>query len=320
MSGPNGGRIVRLITCIGVDHDLALLPHFVDHYRALGIAPRDMIAILNTPDPDSPQLREARDYCAGTGLQYKEWIAPYTSGTMWEKRREVQNSACDAHDWVVSADVDEFHLYPEPLPDFLDRCERLGVNVVQGVFVDRLQRAGKLTPVEPGGSVSEQFPLSAAAMGTVGAIGRHHSRHSTVKVMALREGIMPARGGHDPLPDRRLRWLYGASLGQFTGIDRAQYRFDVPTRVDHYHWTDRLRPSLEQRIATPGASAAGREYGARQLDYLDRNDGIAMKDIAIDPQPFPKNGWERRLSSMRRKGAAMTLAYRLRTLLLRRTG
>ena len=313
--GPIEGHFVRLITCIGVDHDLPLLPHFVDHYRALGIRGGDMTVIVNTANSQSPRLEQARHYLKTEGLRCEEWIAPYTSDTMWEKRREVQIDQCSDDGWVLSADIDEFHRYPEPLPAFLLRCERLGVNVVQGVFVDRLRGDGRLVNVDRNRPLTDQFPTSAAVMGKVANAGRYHSRHSTVKVMAVRNGILPARGGHDPLPDPRISWLYRASLGQFTAIDDPDYRFAVPTRVDHYHWTDALRGSLEQRLATPGVSDAGREYGGRQLDYLGRHDGIAARDIVADQGPFPRPDWATTMRRLRLKGAAMNLAYRARRML-----
>ncbi|MEE4539959.1 MAG: glycosyltransferase family 2 protein [Erythrobacter sp.] len=307
---------MKLITCIGVEHDLALLAHFVEHYRRLGIAHGSMIAILNTCDEASARLSQARQFAEERGLVVEEWIAPYTSEAMWEKRREVQARHCVAEDWVISADVDEFHEYPEDLPRFLARCEAMAVDVVQGPFIDRLAPGGRLAAVNADRPLGDQFPLRAAAMDVVGGAGAHHTRHSTVKVMAMRGCVQPRRGGHDPLPVPGLGWLYGASLGQFALLDAPAFRFAVPTRVNHYHWTDRLIHSLKIRLATPGVSAAGREYGARQLRYLERNDGIALDEVETERISFPRESWPRQLTRMRRRGALMNLAYRARRTLL----
>ncbi len=314
---PVNARTLRLVTCIGVEHDLDLLPHFVDHYSDLGLAPSDMVAILNTPDESSTRLSEARAFCKAAGITAVEWIAPYTSDTMWQKRREVQTRLCGDADWIISADIDEFHEYPEPLDAFLDHCEAQGVNAVQGVFVDRLARDGTLAPVATQPPIAEQFPLVADAMGVVGREGQHHNRHGTVKLMAIRPHILPARGGHGPLADPSLRYLYRSALGDFKAIDRPEYRFDVPTRVNHYHWTESLRGSLVERLANPDVSVAGEEYGKKQLTHIAQKHGFDPAQLPVDTQAFPRSDWKGTLIRMRRKGAVMAAAYHLRRLILR---
>jgi len=310
-------RTLRLVTCIGVDHDLALLPHFVDHYQALGITGAGMIALLNTPEPENPRLAEAQRICTDAGVVWQNWIAPYTSDAMWRKRREIQAKFCSSEDWVISADVDEFHQFPERLPIFLDRCEALGANVVQGVFVDRIDAGGRLRSIGSSPSLAEQFPLVADAMGLVGRSGRHHNRFGTVKLMAIRGGILPERGGHDVLPGQDAKYLYRAPLGQFARIEEPDFRFAVPTRVNHYRWTGSLVGSLRQRLATPGVSVAGEEYGLKQLAFMERNDRFDPDRLPRDEDGFPRVDWEGKLRAMRRKGAIMSAAYKLRLALTR---
>lgn len=306
---------VRLITCVGVEHDLPLLPHFIDHYAALGIPPPNMSVILNANDPQSAKLGEAVALASRKSVETDIWLAPYTSETMWEKRRKLQKSFMPPRQWLVSADVDEFQEYPEDLGSFLDRCERLGVDTVQGVFIDRLHPEGRLAAIAPDRPLMEQFPVQADVIGAIGGVGRHHGRHGTVKLMAFKGSILPARGGHDPQPESRPRFLYGASLGQFPEIDRPSYRFTVPTKVHHFHWTNHLRPSLEKRLATAGVSAAGKEYGRKQLTHIERHDGILLEAVATDAGEAPKRSWQRRLAGMRRLGLLRIGAYRLKRML-----
>ncbi|MGB3712629.1 MAG: glycosyltransferase family 2 protein [Erythrobacter sp.] len=305
-------KALRLVTCIGVEHDLALLPHFVDHYRAVGVDPGHMIAILNSADENSAALERARRDCAEAGVAAEAWIAPYTSDTMWEKRREVQARTCAEADWVLSADVDELHEYPEPLAIFLDRCESMGADVIQGVFIDRVAHDGTLAPVAPEHSLSRQYELRADAMGIVGRKGRHHDRFGTVKVMAMRGHHRPDRGGHDVVDGKRARYLYRAPLGNFERIDEPSFRFAVPTRVNHYRWTQSLAGSLRQRLSTPGVSAAGEEYGGKQLAFLEQGERFDITALPTDDAAFPRPDWQKRLGTMRRKGAIMSAAYGLR--------
>ncbi len=302
-----------LITCVGVTHDLALLPHFLAHYTALGVKPERIRPILNATEPDDPGLAEARDILAAHGVTAAEnWIAPYTSASMWQMRREVQDREAGADDWVLSADVDEFHEYPEPLPDFLARMEEMGVTCVQGVFIDRLAPGGRLAPVNEHPGVLEQFPIEADVIWSLA--GSHgYDRRGTVKIMALKPPVRPGKGGHRPERDRDARHLYGFPLGDFPGIDSPATRFAVPTRVHHVHWTDSLPERLRIRLDTPGVSRAGAAYGRIQLDHFETHGGVALDRVAR-ARGDETAGWQHRLTRLRREGRARRALEPLRRL------
>lgn len=299
-----GGTAPLLLTCVGVESDLDLLPHFLDHYRRLGIPPDRVRPILNAARPDAPELARARRILAEAGAAPAEiWIAPYTSDTMWARRRALQSREAGAEDWVLSADVDEFHEYPEPLADFLIRCAQLRVDCVQGVFIDRLAPGGRLPPVRAAPAILEQFPVAADVGWSIAGAGAAHDRFGTVKLMAMRGRILPSRGGHHPMKDVAARFLYGQPLGRFAALERPSFRFAVPTRVHHVHWTESLPARLEKRLATPGVSPAGAEYGRRQLDHIERHGGIALARVAVAPEPaVAPGGWTARLARLRARG------------------
>lgn len=295
-------RAPRLISCVGVEAELAMLPHFLAHYRALGIAPGDMHLILNAATPDHPELARARDMLARAGTAVPEiWIAPYTSDTMWQKRREMQARVARPDDWVISADLDEFHDYPERLADFLTRCDRMGVDCVQGPFIDRLAPGGRLAPVAPDPPVLMQFPIAAEVGLSIAGPGDLHNRYGTVKIMAVKGAVLPSRGGHHPQGGQDVRYLYGQPLGAFPEIERPAFRFALPTAVHHLHWTDTLPARLERRLATPGVSPAGVEYGQKQLDHIARHGGIALDRVAVAPSGTARDR-ARDLARIRRRG------------------
>lgn len=300
-----------LITCVGVEHDLELLPHFLRHYLRLGVEPGRIRAILNASDPTHPALVDARRILAEHGAPPGEdWIAPYTSDGMWAKRREVQAREAAPDDWVLSADVDEFHEYPEPLADFLRRCARMGVDCAQGPFIDRLAPGGALADVRRTPDIWSQFPLMADVIWSLGRSGASHNRFGTVKLMAMRGRVAPGRGGHGPVPEGGpIEHLFGAPLGEFPLIERPAFRGRIPLRVHHFHWTAKLPARLRRRVATPGASAAGREYGAKQLAHLEAHGGVdvaATGRIAPRPGPFaPMLAALRTEARLRRAAAAI---------------
>lgn len=302
-----------LLTCLGVAHDLPLLPHWLDHYLGLGIAPDRVIVILNAAEAGDPGLDAATDVLRAARVSRPpvRWIAPYTSGSMWTRRGEVQAQVCDPDDWVLHADVDEFHRWPEPVEDMLARARELDADCMQGVMIDRLASDGALAPVRAAPPILAQFPVRAALQDVFGRRGAPYGRGGTVKLMAGRARHRPARGGHRALPEGGPRYLYGAALDAMRSIDRPAVRFAVPTQVDHVHWTDTLPDRLARRLATPGVSPAGAAYGRDQLDYLAARGGrIDLRDAWVEGRDGAADAWRwpGDLARLRRRGRAWRMA------------
>jgi len=307
-----------LISCVSVDHDLGLLPHFVEHYLRLGLASSRMHLILNTTRTATPRLGKAIDMLVSYGIAPAEvWIEPYTSDGMWAKRREVQRRLAAPDDWVISADVDELHEYPEALEDFLAFCDSRGINTVQGVFIDRLAVAGRLAPVTREARIWDQFPVQADVICSIGRQGRNHDWYGTVKLMAFKGRVLPSRGGHHPLPGQEgVSYLFGGPLAALPGIGRAGLRFGIPLRVHHFHWTAALPGSLRERLATPGVSAAGREYGAKLLDHFEENGEFALREVPTgDGTVWTHIPWRQRVAGLRAVNGLGDVIGRVRRLL-----
>lgn len=278
-----------LFTCVGVAHDLPLLPHFIRHYAGLGVRRERMHIILNSASADDPKLDAAISILRENGVQnFETWIEPYTSDAMWAKRREVQARTVTRDDWVLNADVDEFHEYPMALDDFLAACDEMGVNAVSGVFIDRLAPGGKLAEVLPKPDVLTQFPVTAEVTYSLFGSGKYHGLGGTMKLMAMRGQIMPRRGGHGPKGHPETVHLYADVLDFYVFLMKPEQRFRVPTRVHHVHWTASLPDRLQRRLDTPGASKGGSEYGQKQLDHIRENGGIDLSRVALDPG----HGWQ----------------------------
>ncbi|ETX12857.1 hypothetical protein OCH239_15645 [Roseivivax halodurans JCM 10272] len=307
---------VWCLTCVGVQDDLTLLPHWLRHYLELGIAPERVIVILNAESADAPGIGAAREILKAHGVVRPPeiWIAPYTSGTMWQQRAEAQTRICAPEDWVLNADVDEFQRWPEPLTDCLARAAALGADCVQGVMIDRLARDGTLAPVHPDPHIFEQFPLRGEVAMAIGGTSPVHGRGGTVKIMAARARILPHRGGHSPARGTGASYLYRYPLGSFHEIDDPGFRFSVPTQVDHVHWTESLPARLDRRLTTPGVSPAGAEYGRRQLDHFAANGGgVALDQVTLEGNAsLEATDWPGRLAQLRRIGRRKPLTAPLR--------
>ncbi len=291
-----------LISCLGTMDDLPLLPHFLAHYRDLGIEPGAAHVILNAPDADHPGVAQASDTLAAFGHEPAEiWTEPYSSGAMWERRRAVQARVAGKDDWIINADVDEFHEYPAPLPEVLEWCRTREITCVQGPFIDRIAPDGRLAPVRSEPSLDQQFPLKAEAMLRIAGVAGAYDQYGTVKLMLHRGSVEPSRGGHHPVTDRvRVRYALRRPLAEFPGITRSDFRFAHPFRVHHYKWTDSLTAGLRRRLADPNVSAAGYDYGKRLLAYFAAQDGFDLAGLACESrknmQVWP---WRMQMAALR---------------------
>lgn len=294
---------VRLFSCLGVEKDLTLAGHFLDHYTKLGVEPDKIHIILHADSEDAPALEQAREILSAYGAEPGEiWIGPYTSGELWARRQALQARIAEEDDWVLSADIDEFHEYPLELEKFLAACDKDAVTAVQGPLLDRLAPGGKLEPVDPDKPLTAQFPIEADVMCPIGKIPGEDDATGTVKLMAFKARILPGLGGHNPLPGPGIVFAAGQALASFAAIKEPDFRFNQPVMVHHYKWTERVMEHIQQRLDTPGASEAGSKYGRRILAYLKANDGrVRLEDIPIRAD---RSGWYEKLRRLRREADA----------------
>ncbi|WP_018984770.1 glycosyltransferase family protein [Salinimonas chungwhensis] len=274
---------IRLITCVGVEHDLALLPHFLAYYTKLGIPAKNIHAVLQASLENTEEMVKAASLLNDYGIKPHEmWIAPYTSDSMWEKRREIQKTVAKADDWIISADVDEFHEFPDDLKKFLAYCDKKNLHCIQGVFIDRLAPRGELTAVKQDSSIWSQYPIQADVMCTIRKYEEGGWESGTVNVMACKGNVLPSKGGHGALPrETQINYIFEKQLGELKGIEKPFFRFSLPLRVHHFKWTDRLANSLQKRLSTPGVSTRGKMYGEALLNHIDGPGRIQIDEMPI---------------------------------------
>ncbi len=299
-----GAATVRLLSCVGVDIELGLLPHFLDHYLGLGVAPDHVHLVLNTADGDTPnfeaadRILDARGIAAGT-----RWIGPYTSDAMWQQRRRLQEQVAHTGDWIVNADVDELHRYPASLGEVSSYLRDGGFGALQGIMVDRLSRDGTLAAVGADMPLAAQFPVRADVALSIIGIGVSHGIDGTMKLMMHRGDVFPNRGGHTVLgPERRGKYAAGGRLSLFPGGADPDWRAAFPFQVDHYKWTATLRSSLARRLGAEGVSVAGKEYGGKIDRYLARHGQVRLEDASVFArEPHPAPDWQETLRRLRRR-------------------
>lgn len=297
---------LRLLSCIGVDFELALLPHFLKHYLSLGVLPENFSVILHSSAAESPALDDAKRLLGTEGIKAESvWIGEYSSREMWARRRAVQRLHADGVEWVLNADLDELHEYPDSLSEVVHFCDRHSVDVVQGPLIDRLAADGCLNSVASEGSIWTQFPLAADVMCSMAGTGNHHGAGGTVKAMLHRATLPPSIGGH--AVSARIgpsRFMAGLPLSAHPRILDSHFRFRFPFQAHHFKWTTTVAPSLQRRLASARVTAAGREYGTKILDLVSENSRLpinAIPTLEHSPGSNATKDWKKTISRIRRK-------------------
>ena len=296
-----------LISCVGVEHDLPYLEHFVRHYRSLGIAPGSFKILLHAKGPASPRLAEARTILSRHDIPGEPWIEPnYSSIEMWKQRQNLQKSVAGPQDWVISADIDELHEYPAPIEDVIAWCEREGHEIVQGPFVDRLSADGRLIDVpDPERPLSEAFPIQAELRHHIGGHTRNVNLGGSVNMMLMRGDIMPGNGGHNPAPEHQdRRYALGGMLWQFRRLAEPRFLFTMPFLVHHYKWTTGLLEHSIKRLETEFMTPADKEYTQKLVTFFGSTGDVPVNALATrDPARDRPADWQAKVREMRRRHA-----------------
>ncbi|ETW10990.1 hypothetical protein ATO8_19254 [Roseivivax marinus] len=339
---------VHVMTAVGVTGDLALLPHFLDHYTGLGIPPGNIHAILNAPEADAPGLAEARARLSERGCAEPEiWVGPYSSREMWERRRALQAGRTGAGDWIVSADVDELHVYPEGLAPVLETMETLSADLLQGPMIDRLAPRGRLAPVAEAPDLFAQFPLEGDLMCQISRWPERTDQGGTVKVMLCSATILPGLGGHgidreqsvararalaealggdlaasdDPAAKRLERCVAGAPVhlagGPLTGDPRIKdpaFRLSFPVHVAHFKWHAGLPAEIARRRASGLQTPQAERYATRLEAMLGpEEEGAGRIDLDRFAPLCPEHrarGFRSHLDMLRRQMAERQQLHR----------
>jgi hypothetical protein len=210
---------VHLVSVIGSHLDL--LPHMLRHYSSLGI--ESFLINVHCASEDDPIYEQAVASLDKWNIRVAntyvgDWVIDVNT------RLYRQSMAKYPHDWYVITDLDEFHVYPDALKDFLRSMERRGLDAVPGLVVDRVARGGLLSGVLEDVSIWSQFPLGATVTYSL-------LKANCLEVVAARGFVELSHGQHMAL----------------TGKACPLEQECVP--VHHFKWTSGLAERLEKRVS-----------------------------------------------------------------------
>lgn len=141
----------NLVTVVG--ENTHILPHMLKHYE-------DKIdkayVCVYQQGKDDGILEEIEE------LGIKPYMVFTEEKYNWERVTEIYNSVKETkpNDWWIVADDDELQVYPEPIEDIIDNCERYGYDFVTGGFIDRIGIDGSFPKVTRETDIHKAFPLA----------------------------------------------------------------------------------------------------------------------------------------------------------------
>lgn len=145
---------IYLRTVVSAHENPLLVRRFVEHYRFFGVD-EFLVCINEKEGCDDSVERVFLDQ--GIAVTRK-WKGPYSEYV----RLDIQNelvSALNDQDWVVNADIDEFHRFPSDLNDIINLCEYKGFEWARGGLIDRFTKDGVIPILQEDVSLFEQFPV-----------------------------------------------------------------------------------------------------------------------------------------------------------------
>ncbi len=143
--------MLNLVTVVG--ENTHILPHMLNHYKDM--VDKIYVAVYRQGEDDGI-LEEIEEL----GIEpYMVFTEPKYN---WNRVTEIYNAVkgTKPKDWWIVSDDDELQVYPEPVQDIIERCEREGYDFVTGGFLDRIGDNGIFPEVTRDTDLHKAFPLA----------------------------------------------------------------------------------------------------------------------------------------------------------------
>ena len=143
--------MLNLVTVVG--ENTHILPHMLKHYE--GVVDEFHVIVYRQSEDDGI-LEEVE----------KLGIEPcliYTSEKYnWETVTYLYNlvKKTKPNEWWIVCDDDELQVYPRPIKDIINECEKYGYDFVTGGFLDRIGTNGTFPKVTRDTNIHEAFPYA----------------------------------------------------------------------------------------------------------------------------------------------------------------
>jgi len=143
--------MVNLVTVVG--ENTHMLPHMLKHYES--IVDKVYVVVYRQSENDGI-LEEVK------ALGIEPYLVVTEDKYNWERVTELYNQVKShkPNEWWIVSDDDELQVYPHPLEDIIETCERKGYDFVTGGFIDRIGTNGTFPLVTAETDILKEFPLA----------------------------------------------------------------------------------------------------------------------------------------------------------------
>ena len=141
--------MLNLVTVVG--ENTHILPHMLKHYEDQ--IDKAYVCVYRQSEDDGI-VEEVREL----GIEpFGVFTEPKYN---WNRVTEIYNmvKSTKPNDWWIVADDDELQVYPEPIEDIIEKCEKYGYDFVTGGFLDRIGIDGTFPKVTRETDIHRAFP------------------------------------------------------------------------------------------------------------------------------------------------------------------
>jgi len=203
----------NLVTVVG--ENTHILPHMLKHYE-------DQIdkayVCVYQQGKDDGILKEIEEL----------GIEPYMVFTEdkynWNRVTEIYNTVKQTkpNDWWIVADDDELQVYPEPIEDIIENCEKHGYDFVTGGFLDRIGKDGIFPEVTRDTNIHKAFPMAG------------YFRYPMSKACTNKVTLM--KGYQDVTPGQHYAQFDDGTNSWGTGHHKRMPINEIFVQVHHFKW------------------------------------------------------------------------------------
>jgi len=242
----------NLVTVVG--ENTHILPHMLKHYE--NVIDKAYVAVYRQSDDDGI-LEEIEELGIEPFMVFTE--PKYN----WNRVTEIYNTIKQTkpHDWWIVSDDDELQVYPEPIEDIIENCERNGYEFVTGGFLDRIGIDGTFPEVTRETDLHRTFPLAG--------FFRHPMSGACPNKVTLMKGYQTITPGQ-----------HYASFNDGTNSWGTEHRRRMPieevfTQVHHFKWDS----TCVERIKKVADNKKDYSYSE---EYKIMYDAIKKNNFKID--------------------------------------
>lgn len=261
----------KLFLVVTVGPDVRLLDRFVRHYKKEGID--EFLIIVHTGNNQKymdGRYRAVYDILQPHGIEpVVSWSGNFTETEKQQKERLVVETKCRLQDWVVYADLDEFHHHETlPVAELVKIANDEGLDFISGRLLDRVAPDGSLARIDDDSELAELFPCS-------GFLTRKLLKAWDWKIVAAK-ATCNVGGGHHILLQKK-RNPINRELKPFP------YKFTIDRNSDiqihHFKWDSEFFARIRNILSSRDKSLeAWRKETWRFLKHYKKHGRIDVSD------------------------------------------